>query len=315
MGDIASMDLDYAKFVNTDKNRVVITDGSDNDGFGAAFAAWNRFGDEDTEYTFYKHGGQIADVKSLVKDRDVIFSDLSLDYEFMRDVATCSNKMVVIDHHATSKDAYERIKGEYPDTAVVFDEDHSAAYLAWQFFNQGPPPALIKYVEDRDLWNFDLKSSDAVNLAIDTRPKTFAAWAEMAELDDDGFIQMMKNAGLPIKDYLDELISGLADTKNIVEWNGHTTAFINCGSYDLFSRLGDHVLQNNPEVDIALMWKLDTEDSDENGSRTKVSLRSRETDDVHVGNIASEYGGGGHAPAAGFSSDVPSILSFQNIST
>ena len=69
-------------------------------------------------------------------------------------------------------------------------EDH--AVLSWNHFHPGePPPDLLLYVEDQDLWNWKLPRSEEVNAAIGSYPREFDVWSRLAarpieELAEEG---------------------------------------------------------------------------------------------------------------------------------
>jgi len=70
------------------------------DGFGAAYAAWKKFGDS-AEYIPMQYGDKF-DV-SQTNDREVYVMDFSFDKETTLQIASRCAKMVWLDHHATSK--------------------------------------------------------------------------------------------------------------------------------------------------------------------------------------------------------------------
>lgn len=45
---------------------------------------------------------------------------------------------------------------------IVIDQKYSGASLAWRYFNKSTPPAIIDYVQDRDLWTKKFPETDSV---------------------------------------------------------------------------------------------------------------------------------------------------------
>jgi len=64
---------------------------------------------------------------------------------------------------------------------VNFDLTRSGAVLAWEHFHpETDLPRLLAYVQDQDLWQWQLPNSDAVNAAIGIYPRRFEVWDRLA---------------------------------------------------------------------------------------------------------------------------------------
>jgi oligoribonuclease NrnB/cAMP/cGMP phosphodiesterase (DHH superfamily) len=143
------------------------------DGFGAAWSAWKKLGDT-ADYKPVTYGQEPPDVEQY----EHIYI---LDFSYSRDVLTkwlSDRNVVVLDHH---KSAEEQLRG-LPN--AYFDMNHSGAYLAWCYFHEFTEsvPQLIKHVEDRDLWKFQLPHSREISAWIFSYPYDFEVWCEMAEI-------------------------------------------------------------------------------------------------------------------------------------
>ena len=77
-----------------------------------------------------------------------------------------TNRVVVIDHHKTAQADLEGLDD------CVFDMEHSGAVLAWQYFHKAKVPEILLYVEDRDLWNWELPDSRAISAWLNVTPFT-----------------------------------------------------------------------------------------------------------------------------------------------
>ena len=85
--------------------------------------------------------------------------------------------VLVIDHHRTAMIELHDISNTH------FDMNHSGARLSWDFFHPGhPPPKLISYIEDRDLWKWELPYSKEFSAAFDMVPFTFE---DFEKFEDD----------------------------------------------------------------------------------------------------------------------------------
>ena len=73
------------------------------DGFGAAFAAWLKLGDE-AEYIPAKYGD---DIQYDFRDREVYILDFSYTKERMEFLFEYAKRVVWLDHHASSREMAE----------------------------------------------------------------------------------------------------------------------------------------------------------------------------------------------------------------
>ena len=142
------------------------------DGFGAAFAAWLKLGDEaeylpmeyGAAYNFDLSGVVIDHVGYEINEREVFILDFSFPREVTDDIFAHAKRVVWLDHHASVfKDwgvplddvADELTLGlvQPNDHTVVLDNNKSGAYLAWEYFHPGTEvPMLIRHIDDRDRW-------------------------------------------------------------------------------------------------------------------------------------------------------------------
>ena len=87
----------------------------------------------------------------------------------------------------------------------------SGARLAWEFFQPDAPiPDLVRFVEDRDLWNWQYPDSAAYLAALDTQAQTqFVA------------------RGLVMDDKFTKLAADIAEDAQPVVFNGVTGLMVN----------------------------------------------------------------------------------------
>ena len=256
-----------------------------NDGFGAAWATYKYWGYNPEEVRYYplQYGDNIpAGMKA--EDKVAIF-DFSFDREVMEHLYEAhEGKVVLWDHHATAKLALEDLP------YCHFDMEHSGAVLAWQhWFGNLPVPGLLQYVEDRDLWKFELAESRAHSAALQLAPHDFTAWDMYAK---DPGNELLLGRGRTLLQAQEAQLDRLAQHAvrgMLVE--GHRVMAVNTAL--LQSELGERLLALYDDVDVAALWYVAS-----NG-QYHWSLRSRKGG-VHVGEWAKEMGGGGHQAAAGF---------------
>ena len=218
-----------------------------------------------------------------VDGRDVFLLDISFERDIMVDIADRAESVSVLDHHES---ALERIPDPYPGN-VILDLKRSGAMIAWDEFGQGDQPWFIPYVQDYDLWKFELQQSEAINLAIASFPKEFEAWDEILELGPDKLAEQ----GEILLRYRAGLIGAVTCHARIFKEKGYTVSVLN--SSILQSDIGEACKADNLFVAI---WH-----SQEDG-RVKVNLRSHRTDVAKLAQMVP--GGGGHRCASGFTIPV-----------
>ena len=296
---------------------LVIYHASCRDGFCAAWLFHRAFEVNNTQAQFVsdQYAGdertdKYDDLKKQVKNRNVAIVDFSYSFEKTKALLEeyGAKKVVVLDHHTTAEDQVNRFI-DYANTPAasgsasgVFDLNRSGAGLALDFLEfacegehldlpeRGPKREdwIARYVQDRDLWRFELPDSKAVNAYLSTLPLRFKPWNETQEKP----LQEVVTQGEFLLSYQKEVQSAnnrrshwceISDGKQT--WSApavNATALISETLHDL----GD----NQPfAVGYFVSNKLDV----------VVSLRSPE-DGEDVGVIAKAMGGGGHKHAAGF---------------
>ena len=97
--------------------------------------------------------------------------DLSLSAaavtRLIESVAVSNAAVVLIDHHKTTVDTLP-IYNNYQFSSVIFDQKHSAAWLAFEYFNPGVKvPEVVQFVEQRDLYKFTLPLAREITSALD----------------------------------------------------------------------------------------------------------------------------------------------------
>ncbi|MCS6971199.1 MAG: hypothetical protein RMM29_08605 [Planctomycetota bacterium] len=100
---------------------------------------------------------QYGDPPPTVEGREVYIVDFALPLEAMRALRAQARELLWIDHHASSRALAARLGFGHIDTSTC------AAMLAWRVLFPGqPPPPILPYIEDKDLWRWQLPDSRAV---------------------------------------------------------------------------------------------------------------------------------------------------------
>ncbi len=263
------------------KDIVVVYHGKCGDGFGGAWAAWKKFGDNADYYP-----AQRTQDPPEIKNKEVYFIDFTYSPEITKKYISENKKVIIIDHHITAQEAVNLV----PDH--VFDINHSGAVLAWQyFFPDQKVPKLLLHIEDRDLWKFNLENTKEITAFLALYDFDFKLWDEFAtNMEDLEKAKKYIEEGKVILRYESALLKdAIEDRSELVEFEGYKVLAINYPHF-LASDLGHAFVKKNPPIGI--IW------CEKRGIIT-VSLRSNGIVDVAA--IAQKYGGGGHKAAAGFS--------------
>jgi len=250
------------------------------DGFGAAYAAWRRFG-EKADYVGAEHGAYpVLDVQG----RDVFVLDFSFPRAQLEAMRQAARSLVILDHHKTAQEDLAAFPG------AVFDMTRSGARLAWEYFHPDQAlPRLLAYVEDRDLWNWALPESSDFLAYLDTLPFDFKVWNELASVGDDELRDIL-TIGRHMNAKFDDLAATMAKAAEPVRLCGIQGAKLNAPGV-FTSKVGELLYSANGTF--ALLWRIEK-------GRLCVGLRARKNT-VDVAEMARRFGGGGHSAASGFS--------------
>lgn len=283
---------------NNLKDIVVIYHANCTDGFGAAYAAWKKFGDT-ASYIPLKTQ---VEIDLDLKDKEVYVVDYSFLAEVDAKVRARAKSLVVIDHHQTA----EAVVTAHPGN--VFDQSHSGAVLAWQYFHPDiPVPDLLLYVEDHDIWKFKLPDNLEFNAALGQYQRDFLVWDELiTNLNNPEFRNSFIETGRTIKKFEESIVEELLTYKERARFEGHEIWVLNV-SRIYRSILGHKLAKLNKEnggVPLSIIYYR-------SGGSVSLSLRSE--DDIDVAAIAAKYGGGGHKHAAGINVANFSELPFEFI--
>jgi len=255
----------------------VIYHASCSDGMAAAWAAWKLLGNK-AEYYAATHGDPPPDVT----DKTVAILDFSYDNATTKQMIAAAENLVIIDHHKSAMVELHDI------TNTHFDLAHSGAVLSWNFFHPGKePPKFVKYIEDRDLWIWQLPYSKEFSAAFDMVPFEFE---KFTEFEDDSTFDDAVRRGAYILAYSKTVIKKVSEHATLRCWQGKKVYLVNSAHW--MSEIGAKLA---PDCDFVVIWYFCHD-----RQQYRVSLRAFH-EDTDVSEIAKQYGGGGHKKAAGFS--------------
>jgi len=259
------------------------------DGFGAAWAVWKAWGDE-ARYVPRGHEDPLR--ARDFAENEVVFVDIAPPPESLRQIAEDADQITILDHHVSARDRFESEPGlcnafQRTGHALHFDLDHSGAILAWQHFHPSAEvPAILRYVEDQDLWNWKLPDSQEVNAVIGSHPRSFEEWERLAATP----VEQLAAEGVPIlRAQRIEVEQALRHAHPV--WLGR----IRVEAVDARShraRIGHELaMRATYGTPCGAVYRL-------TGTQVDVSIYS--VNEFDVSKLAAEFGGGGHRSASGF---------------
>ncbi len=206
-------------------------------------------------------------------------------------------KVIVIDHHKTAKEILEKgLPEEVKDKFEIhLNMDRSAAALTWEILN-GFVPEIMEYIEDRDIWKWEIPDSIYVLTAIDAKVfnvlKPNEIVEKLIELTRNFPKEELAKEGQSMIEFKESVVQRLVNNgaHYIILPSGHKLLAVNSSIFQ--SDIGNRLAQISPEG-VACVYSISPKEDD---VYVNCSLRST------VGKareIAQANGGGGHDNAAG----------------
>lgn len=238
----------------------------------------------------------------IEKDDEVWIVDFSLqkdgDWQKLLDI---TQNVIWIDHHKTAiesaeENGIENLKGTRTSA-------EAGCVLTWQFcFPNTNLPTIVALIGDYDIWRFEFgeqtkQLNKGLMALIDTRPKS-DFWNDTL-ISADLEIRKLAHANEIVHDICKSGEKIMAKQKILdsqlvqdwgfeVEFEGYKTIALNRNHVG--SQFFESVAKN---YDILMPFIFD-------GMQYTVSLYAEESSGIDVGELAKQYGGGGHKGASGF---------------
>lgn len=284
--------------------KIAILHHNDADGFGAAYACWTALrGEHDLKFipVQYSQDPPLAELREFGAEKIYI-----VDFSYKREVILSLREefgfVFIADHHKTAEAEILAVGG------AVFDLNTSGAVLTWNWFfpEDTEPPKILQYVQDRDLWKFELPNSKEVNAYIATLPWDFQVW-DTFKLEDALLVggalvkQQKRQIDARLKDARMTYLRVRFETEDAFlpfRFEDYYVPIVN--ATENISELGEAMCFAYPDAPFSISY------ADRADGKRSYSLRSRNGFDVSV--VAKALGGGGHKAAAGFTLDAPEAL-------
>lgn len=287
------------KLEKRDKWDYFITHGNCTDGNGARYSIEKYFKTTDPEKKLIFRKGIHGTAPPMdIVGKNVLLCDFSYKRCEMEWLISRANDVLVLDHHITNEKELENIDNEYK----VFTQQHSGAYITWQYFNlplditkSCSVPLLLEYIQDRDLWTNKLHEIEYFASWFHTIEYDYDKYDKYAS-DDDLLVEKIHTKG---KAYhkLNQIYINTAASYAIpifieIDNKYYFVPHVNCSVPELKSSIGNKIFEYVPLADFSVVYSIAS------FSRTNFSLRSGKKY-VNVGEIAYKLNGGGHNYASG----------------
>jgi len=264
------------------------------DGFGAAWAAWKKFGAK-AEYI-------AVEPRTLpsheLKNKEIYVLDNSYSKEVQTQLRQNNKKVVIIDHHESSQEDVQYFSEN------MFNNNHSGAVLSWQyFFPNKRVPELLQYIEDGDLWRFKLPKSKIITTYCYSYPFDFKIWNALTkEVETAKGRKNVLEKGEAITRYKDTLIGEVIQKAQLVKFENIKTLAVNSSAKRINSGIGHVLYEKMPPISI--VWHI---------GKDSIHISLRSNGKIDVAKLAQQYGGGGHEQAAGFELPLDAQLPWKTI--
>lgn len=288
------------------------------DGIAGAWCAWRHFTakgitveykgiqtDKIININEYDHG-----------NRDVYFIDV-LGTKDLVSLCKVANRVIVIDHHKPNKEYVDGLTRPPANLSIIFDISKAACQIAWDHFNPGiDRPWFINYIAERDLWDWNLTDSKAINAGLFNlgHLQNIEAVNNLYLLTGQDLVntlETVKSYGNAIIKYHAGLLEKIANSATEVTFTppgniGKYKCWIASIHREISSELGN-ILAEKPlkSGDIPTFSAVYTFDF--RTGNWIVSLRGIDGG-VDVNMLAKQFGGGGHTKAASFVIKAPDLL-------
>ncbi len=257
------------------------------DGTVAAFSAYECFGDKADFIPLLHRNAPPVNLEG----KEVFLLDIAFSSKVLESFRAKS--ITVLDHHDSLIDDLKGREG------VFIDLNKSGAGITWDYLHPAEArPRLVDYVEDDDLGRWNLPWSKEVRCYLgivhaDTEPHDFEKWGNVLDEMESGpgFNNIVERGRDMVSLKLAEVKRTIQQTAHFVRYRGEKIPVVNS-----VNCVDDICAQYGPKYPFVIVWHGIS------GGRFKYSLRTSRND-VHVGEIAKVFGGGGRQKAAAFYSE------------
>jgi uncharacterized protein len=269
------------------------------DGLAAAWVCFKRYTSFDYSPTFlgctYDQGEP-----DLTNYNSVLVVDFSFSVDTLNAWRHQGKTVYVLDHHKAFKEKLESVgklksyslsENLFKSNKVLVNLEESGATLAWKVLFPGVEmPEFLKYVRDRDLFIKELPYSDSVHAGMGKLGRSFNLYDNLAELDRESLIDLLKPIGDPS---LDKKYKAIAKyMERVTFWQDIPVVTLNKSDIQLKSDIGEFICKTYPFAKFCVILGKGLEEV-----RLRSSLYTWNTDLV---SLFADMNPGGHKNACNF---------------
>jgi oligoribonuclease NrnB/cAMP/cGMP phosphodiesterase (DHH superfamily) len=280
------------------KDKIVVCyHGNCMDGIASAYCVYasKRYNPENVYLPLTYNKDKMEDIKkNLDKNSEIWFVDFSLSRSEILELSRLCKKVVVIDHHITAEEELKDIKKK--NIEVVFDMNKSGCVLVYEYLEKNklfdetkPNIELLEYIQDRDLWKWELEDSKELNEALYDEVKDFNNLKDFETLEYSYNKEELIKKGKMLLDTKDRIVKKRCYENNLKLVDVENVTFLMVNATEFISDVGNYICDkyNRPAIIFTVM-------------PDKVLLSFRSTDSMEDASIvAKKLGGGGHRNACG----------------
>ena len=221
--------------------------------------------------------------------KNVIIADYSFDRRTTEHLHEVTNNLLIVDHHVTAKGILKGL--DY----TIFDMDKCGASLLWStLFPKEEVPAIIGYIEDRDLWKHRLEDTDHVSYGLRLCPQHELVKLTPETFFADEWLNSLKHNGGVVEISNKAYVAGKVSIDISKNWryatiNGVMGVVIN--NTHLLSETGNAACVSYG-VNYTINYFI---------TPKEIVFSLRSLGNFDVAELAATLGGGGHTNAAGCS--------------
>jgi oligoribonuclease NrnB/cAMP/cGMP phosphodiesterase (DHH superfamily) len=239
--------------------------------------------------------------------------DFSIKLDYLALIVKLTKASIhILDHHKTAFEEYGYDMNKFSKKSelrttyhkgqvkVLLRNNLSGAGICWDyFFPLRRVPRLVSYVQDRDLWRFNLTHTRSMHMFFNSREHSLIEWSIL----NDALAKGSSHSAIVAEGYrllrsydteIDRIVSQAVDCAI----DGHRGMMVECeGQYA--SDVGNELADKCGTYGLCYSQAAC-------GEVMSGSLRSKGSYDVEV--LAKKLGGGGHTNAAGFSMSIDSVV-------
>ena len=231
--------------------------------------------------------------------------DFSYKKEVVKGICDVAQKVYHIDHHISAITDLESLwkNTDSEDFRGNFgpyqDINHSGAMLAWKFLNGSKSaPAILKHIEDRDLWKFEMASSREIAAALFSYDWNFSLFDDFM-YGTEAVANLIHEGRAFERKHQKEIAALIEMGMQLGNIDGYIVPTLNV-PHMFASDAGNIMATNYAQGTVFAATYMDT-------PKGRIySLRSTKNG-MDVSKIAERFGGGGHKNAAGFTVSSPAM--------